>query len=108
MIINPVWILLNGLLCALAVRLLGGDTLKGFIAGVVYKLILTFVPLYIVYLFPFASYIVQIVVLTALVFFIVKLDVTKSALAAVLTYVLVFAMGFVLVMLPIPIPTIVI
>jgi len=93
MIVLIIGILLTGLLCALAVRILGGDMLRGFIAGVVYELILTFVPLYYVFIFPFASIIISITIFTLLVFFLGKLDIMKSIIAAVLTYVIAFVIG---------------
>ena len=93
MIVLLIGILLTGLFCALTVRMLGGNMIGGFVAGVAQELILTFAPLYFVYIFPFAFVIIPIVILIFLVFFLGKLDVMKSIVAAVLTYVIAFVIG---------------
>jgi hypothetical protein len=89
-------LVINAVLCAVVVKLLGGNPLGGLVAGAIFEIILYFIPLVI---FPYSSIIIPATILAVLIYFLGKLIILKSIIAAILTYALAIGVGYAIVMI---------
>ena len=105
MIIDLVGILITSVISGFIVKWLGGDIVKGLIAGLATELIATFVPIYYIPI-PFVFIIIPIVSLILLIRYIAGLEFARALPAGMLTFFISYIISIGLSYLPFAIPVI--